>query len=198
MVPGEMDAKNRQCVTNAFCKALNDLIKTGRILGFGFGIPCYVAGTAMFCACYACCCCRTNFAEDATSKHAAPRSDNRPVDFVSGDEDFPGAEFYPVSNGPNMAQPQVPPAQPGQQQYYMQQQQQQQRAPGPGMAPPYQGAPQQVCLCARASERGYIHIELHGSNSALQSVNAALMHSHTHTVEQPVMTGMYGGFQQGW
>jgi len=143
MVPGEMDAKNRQCVTNAFCKALNDLIKTGRILGFGFGIPCYVAGTAMFCACYACCCCRTNFAEDATSKHAAPRSDNRPVDFVSGDEDFPGAEFYPVSNGPNMAQPQVPPAQPGQQQYYMQQQQQQQRAPGPGMAPPYQGAPQQ-------------------------------------------------------
>ena len=104
--------------------------------------------------------------------------------------------------GPSMAQPQVPPAQPGQQQYYMQQQQQQQqqqqRAPGPGMAPPYQGAPQQVCLCARASERGYIHIELHGSNSALQSVNAALMHSHTHTVEQPVMTGMYGGFQQGW
>ena len=53
--------------------------------------------------------------------------------------------------GPSMAQPQVPPAQPGQQQYYMQQQQQQQqqqqRAPGPGMAPPYQGGPQQVCVC---------------------------------------------------
>ena len=93
LVPGEMDGKNRECVTNSLCKALRDFIDKGTILGFGFGIPCYVAGTAMFCACYACCCCRTNFAEDA------PKPGDEVIVFgPDGEDDFPGAEFYPVPN----------------------------------------------------------------------------------------------------
>jgi hypothetical protein len=69
-----MDEKNKACVTKSLCKTLREFIEKGTILGFGFGIPCYVAGTAMFCACYACCCCREHFvgAEVATSDKGAP------------------------------------------------------------------------------------------------------------------------------
>jgi hypothetical protein len=74
LVPGAMDAKNKACVTKSLCRTLREFIEKGTILGFGFGIPCYVAGTAMFCACYACCCCRQHFvgAEDATSDKGVP------------------------------------------------------------------------------------------------------------------------------
>ena len=71
-MPGELDAKNKACVTKSLCKTLREFIEKSTILGFGFGIPCYVAGTAMFCACYACCCCRPVGAEDETWDQGAP------------------------------------------------------------------------------------------------------------------------------
>lgn len=106
LVPGELDDKNRKCVTESLCKALHDFIEKGTILGFGFGIPCYVAGTAMFCACYACCCCRTNFAEDRPSKAATRKPGDEVIVFGPDvDDDFPGAEFYPLPNPlPNQGQ----------------------------------------------------------------------------------------------
>jgi hypothetical protein len=81
--------KATMCLTEALCQALTVILEKLTILGFGIGIPYFVAGGAMFFACYACCCCSKQFKEEGSGATAgAP----------GHEDDFPGAEFYPPPN----------------------------------------------------------------------------------------------------
>ena len=51
------------CLMDALCQVLTIILKRLTLLGLGIGIPYFVAGAAMFIACYTCCCCKSAFEE---------------------------------------------------------------------------------------------------------------------------------------
>ena len=67
----ESRAQDRDCLTKPLCTALREFLDKARVLGFGMGGAFYLAGTAMFFACYACCCCRQHFEQHAAGQGAA-------------------------------------------------------------------------------------------------------------------------------
>ena len=94
------------CLVKATCDAVKFWQGKFQTVGFGIGIPYFLAGILMFVAMYACCCCKQHFGE---------QEDSSPVEFTAtaasqmqGQEqdDFPGAEFYPAP-GKNKPKPQA-------------------------------------------------------------------------------------------
>jgi len=95
-----------KCLKKATCDTVKFWQGKFQTVGFGIGIPYFLAGILMFVAMYACCCCKQHFGE---------QEDSSPVEFTAtaasqmqGQEqdDFPGAEFYPAP-GKNKPKPQA-------------------------------------------------------------------------------------------
>lgn len=91
LMGSDSDDENQalKCLLEALCAALTVILQKLTVLGLGIGIPNFVAGAAMFIACYACCCCKSAFEEQG-----APATAGAP----GNEDDFPGAEFYPPPN----------------------------------------------------------------------------------------------------
>ena len=91
MMNMDSNGKAAQCLTDGLCDALQIVLNRTTVLGFGIGIPYFVAGTVMFIACYACCCCKSQFSGETAGAGAGASNTAGAQD----DDDFPGAEFYP-------------------------------------------------------------------------------------------------------
>ena len=90
-----------KCLVKATCDIVKFWQGKFQTVGFGIGIPYFLAGILMFVAMYACCCCKQHFGEQEESS---------PVEFTataaSQQDDFPGAELYPAP-GQNKPKPQA-------------------------------------------------------------------------------------------